>query len=451
MRKRKILDILIEDTKYPNVGVGYHEDKRVEVKGVLKGQEVKVKITRSKKDKMVGKLLEVLKQGEMEESSFCEHFGQCGGCSLQTLSYENQLKHKEYNVKKLLENGNIENYEFFDIIASPLTFEYRNKMEFSFGNEMKGGETTLGMHKKGRVHDVVTVDKCHLVDEDYRKILTTTLAFFKDRNIDHFNRKTHEGFVRHFTIRKSIKTKEILIGLSAVTETPMDKAEFVEVLRGLDLDGEIVGILHIQNDNISDMVQGPIDILYGRDYYMEELLGLKFKVSFYSFFQTNPIGAEVLYTKAIDYLGDIEGKKIFDLFTGTGTIAQVLSQKAKEVIGIEIVEDAVIAARENAKLNNLDNCTFIAGDVFDELDKVKNNKPDMIVVDPPRMGITEKALNKIIKFGAKEMVYISCNPKTLVDNLVQLEKSGYKVKKVVPVDMFPHTPHCEVICKLERV
>jgi 23S rRNA (uracil-5-)-methyltransferase RumA len=221
------------------------------------------------------------------------------------------------------------------------------------------------------------------------------------------------------------------------------------VLKNLELSADIVGILFIKNDGIADMVQGEIEILFGREYYMEELMGLKFKVSFYSFFQTNPAGAEVLYKKAMEYTGSADEKTVFDLFSGTGTIGQIASKNAKKVIGIEIVEDAVRSANENAKLNGIENCDFIAGDVFEVLDNV-SEKPDVIIVDPPRAGIMEKTLGKILDYKVDQITYISCNPKTLVENLIFMEKRGYKVEKVCCVDMFPHTGHVETVVLMSR-
>ena len=224
----------------------------------------------------------------------------------------------------------------------------------------------------------------------------------------------------------------------------------VEKLRALNLEAELCGVLHIINDGLADIVQSDeTRILYGQEYIYEELLGLKFKISVFSFFQTNSLGAEVLYSKARDYIGDTKDLTVFDLYSGTGTIAQIIAPVAKKVVGVEIVEEAVHAAKENAELNGLDNCEFIAGDVLKVIDDIKD-KPDMIILDPPRDGINPKALQKIIDFGVDKMVYISCKPTSLARDLEVLQQQGYKVEKASAVDMFPGTVHVETVVKLHR-
>ena len=453
MKRGQIIEIKIEEIKFPSVGIGYYEKKKIKVKNATLGQIVKIRISKNRSDVAEGKVLEVIEKSDIEVESFCEHFGSCGGCLRQTIPYDEQLKIKMTSVKKLLDEGNISDYIFEDIIGSPEIYEYRNKMEYSFGDEEKGGILNLGMHKKGRYHDVVTTDKCKIVDEDYNIILSGTLEFFRNNDVPKYNKNSFEGFLRQLVIRKSKNTKEILVGLSGNHKYEIDDkilSNYVDMLKKLELNAEIVGILFIKNDGIADMVQGEIEILFGREYYMEELMGLKFKVSFYSFFQTNPVGAEVLYKKAMEYTGSADEKTVFDLFSGTGTIGQIASKNAKKVIGIEIIEDAVRSANENAELNCIENCTFIAGDVFEVLDNVRE-KPDVIIVDPPRAGIMEKTLGKILDYKVDQITYISCNPKTLVDNLVFMEKRGYKVERVCCVDMFPHTGHVETCVSLKKI
>ena len=218
----------------------------------------------------------------------------------------------------------------------------------------------------------------------------------------------------------------------------------------MELDGRIVGILHTYNDSLADVVQNDrTEILWGRDYFYEELLGLRFKISPFSFFQTNSLGAEVLYSTAREYIGETKDRVIFDLYSGTGTIAQILAPVAAKVVGVEIVEEAVEAARVNAQLNGLSNCSFIAGDVLKVVDELQE-KPDLIVLDPPRDGIHPKALQKIIDFGVERIVYISCKPTSLARDLELLQGRGYRVEKAVGVDMFPWTGNVETIVLLQR-
>ncbi|MDK2866456.1 MAG: rRNA (uracil1939-C5)-methyltransferase, partial [Clostridiales bacterium] len=449
MRKGDSVTLTIEKNKYPNMGIGYHEGQKIFVKQAIKGQKVTVRISKKRAERIEGRIMEIIEKSPMEQASFCEHFGACGGCALQTLSAEGQLAMKREMVFNLFEEAKMP-IEILDVIESPTVFEYRNKMEFSFGDEVIGGPLTLGMHKKGRYHDVVDVPSCHLVDADYRLLLTEILAYFKASGLPRYDKKQEKGFLRHLVIRKSVTTAEILVALSATTQVPFDGNAFVEMLRALPLSGELTGVLYVRNDGKSDMVSGAYDVLFGRDYIMEHLMGLSFKVTLYSFFQTNTRGAEYLYKTALDLIPDLSDKVCFDLFSGTGTIGQIMAKRARKVIGIEIVPDAVDAANENAKLNGLDNCTFLCGDVYQTLDTVEA-RPDVIVVDPPRAGIGEKAVQRITAYGVPEIVYISCNPKTLYEDLAWFKRAGYAPADGLKlVDMFPWTYHVETVVLLSH-
>ena len=326
-------------------------------------------------------------------------------------------------------------------------------MEFSFGDEIKEGPLALGMHKRNSFYDVVTVNNCRIVDEDFRKILVATLKFFTDKEVTFYKKMQHTGYLRHLVVRKALKTGDILVNLVTTSQNSMELNSFAKVICDLELSGKIVGILHTINDSLSDVVQSDKTIiLYGQDYFYEEILGLKFKISPFSFFQTNSYGAEVLYSVARDYIGLNEKNKeniVYDLYSGTGTIAQLLAPVVKKVIGVEIVEEAVIAARENAKLNNLHNCEFIAGDVLKTLDDIIE-KPDYIILDPPRDGIHPKALEKIVNYGVDRMVYISCKPTSLVRDLEYMLAKGYRMERACAVDMFVGTGHCETVCLLSK-
>ncbi|RKD22379.1 23S rRNA (uracil-5-)-methyltransferase RumA [Caminicella sporogenes DSM 14501] len=450
MKRGQIIELQIQDMEFPSKGISYVDDKKVYVKNTLKGQKVKVKIIKNKREYAEGKLIDIIERSPLEAEFVCPHFEKCGGCLRQNVPYEIQLQIKSELVKKLLDEAGIEDYEFLGIKPSPNMYGYRNKMEYSFGDEIKGGEMTLGMHQRGKFYSIITVNQCKLVEDDFNVILDATLNYFKDKNIPAYNNKTHEGYLRHLVVRKGIKTGEILISLVTSTQLSLDLSEFVAKLKTLDLDGEIKGILHIFNDKLADAVQADkIEILWGQDYFYEEILGLKFKISPFSFFQTNSLGAEVLYNTALEFIESADDKTIFDLYCGTGTIGQIAAKKAKKVIGIEIVKEAVDAANENAKMNGLNNCEFIAGDVLEKINELKD-RPDIIILDPPRAGVNPKALEKILKYKAKEIIYISCNPKTLAENLKQVKKAGYKVEKVVCVDMFPHTAHVESVVLIKR-
>ncbi len=388
------------------------------------------------------------------EREICPHDEFCGGCIYQGIPYEAQLNIKEKQVEELLEAKKVSPDRVDKIEGCETAYNYRNKMEYTFGDFVKDGELTLGMHRKKSFMSIVTVDECQLVHSDFNKILVGVLGFCKYKGYLAYHKKSHKGLMRNLVIRRGVYSKEILVNIVTASDeaggASFDNAEFVEMLKKLDLDHNLVGVLRTINDSLADaVIPEKVEILWGQDYYMEEILGLKFKVSAFSFFQTNVKAAERLYRQAIDLIDALDGKRVFDLYCGTGTISQILALKAKDVLGIELVEEAVEAAKANAELNGLDNCKFIAGDVFEVLSGVEE-KPDVIVVDPPRVGIQPKALDKIISYGVKEIVYVSCNPKTLAENLKYLEYYGYKVRYLKPFDNFPMTKHVETVVLLSK-
>ena len=388
----------------------------------------------------------------MENFKVCQHDEFCGGCIYQGVPYEEQLAIKEAEVKNIFAEKDIQ-ADIFDGIEGcheEHRYRYRNKMEYTFGDFVKDGPICLGMHKKKNFMSIVTVDHCQLVDEDFNKILRFSLDFAVEMGYKHYHKKSHTGLLRHLIVRKGIRTGELLINIVTSREDGFDEEAYVNGLLALPLTNKISGILRTLNDNIADKVTcEELKILWGKDYYMETILGLQFRVSAFSFFQTNVEAVERLYSEALALVDDFAGKSVFDLYCGTGTISQVLALKAKEVLGIEIVEEAVEAAKENAKLNGLENCRFLAGDVFEVLEQ-REEKPDVIVVDPPRVGMSTKAVGKIVSYGVDQIIYISCNPKTLAINLQQFVYEGYAVRYAKCFDNFPGTKHTECICLLER-
>ena len=456
----------VERVDFPNKGVAVTDDgDRVIVKNTIPGQKVEFVVNKVKHQRAEGRLMEVIEKSPLETEEPCPHFGMCGGCTYQTVPYEKQLEMKLTQVKKLISDAigseKEAGYEFIGIHGSPKKSEYRNKMEFSFGDEYKDGPLALGMHKRGSFYDLVTVSDCQIVDEDFRTILKATLDYFSQNNIPYFHRATHKGYLRHLLVRKATKTGEIIVDLVTSTQTEGFNEE--ELLAGFryalltrQYDGRFKGVLHTKNDSVADVVKNEgTEVLYGDSYFYEELLGLKFKITPFSFFQTNSLGAEVLYETAREFiLGDdkdsLNGKTVYDLYSGTGTIAQLMAPVCKEVVGVEIVEEAVCAAKENAALNGLDNCKFIAGDVLKVLDEIEE-KPDYIILDPPRDGIHPKAIGKIIEYGVENMVYISCKPTSLARDLQIFMARGYRVEKICCVDMFPNTYHVETVVLLSQL
>ncbi len=474
MKKGQVYTGIVERVEFPNKGIVKVGEETCVVKNSLPGQKIRFCVNKVRKGKAEARLMEVIENSPLEEGAPCSFFGLCGGCTYLSLPYDEQLRIKGDQVKKLLDGvlcRQKQEYIWEGIKGSPKEYEYRNKMEFSFGDSYKDGPLSLGMHKRGSFYDVVHVHDCRIVDSDYRSILALVLEYFQAQGTTYYHRMRHEGFLRHLLVRKASKTGEILVALVTTSQAPKSGGSTEEIQSLVDgfknvildaqtkgrFDGKIAGVLHITNDSIADVVKSDkTDILYGNDYFYEELLGLKFKISTFSFFQTNSYSAEVLYSTAREYVGDLsthsEGGKapvVYDLYSGTGTIAQLMAPVAGKVIGVEIVGEAVEAAKKNARLNGLNNCDFIAGDVLKVLDDIEE-KPDMIILDPPRDGIHPKALPKIINYDVDRIVYISCKPTSLVRDLEVFLENGYRVEKAVAVDQFPWTANVETVVLISK-
>ena len=513
MKKKQILTGVVERVDFPNKAVVKAQvpqpDESVAteyaiVKGALPGQTVEFSVKKARKNKCEGRLRTVLKKGQLEtREAKCPNFGTCGGCNYQEIPYEQQLALKKEQVLRLIDavyEG--DGYQYDGILSvrkdgQYREWGYRNKMEFSFGDAVKDGPLTLGLHKKGSFHDIVDAEGCQIVHPDYSAVLACMREYAKENNIPYYHKRDHQGVLRHLLVRRAEVSGDMLVALVTSTQQEIDYSELVSRLLALPLEGQITGILQICNDSLGDVVQSDeTKILYGKDWFEEKVLGLTFKISPFSFFQTNTSGAEVLYQRAREYvLGeinvgdagetgngnmaentpgeentpgsdalnekasggnatethtiDLHDKVVFDLYSGTGTIAQLIAPVARKVIGVEIVEEAVEAAKENAALNGLDNCEFIAGDVLKVIDDIEE-KPDYIILDPPRDGIHPKALQKIIDYGVKNIVYISCKPTSFARDLAVFQERGYELKRVSNVDLFPETVHVETVVLLSQ-
>ncbi|MGI6206484.1 MAG: 23S rRNA (uracil(1939)-C(5))-methyltransferase RlmD [Anaerovoracaceae bacterium] len=380
----------------------------------------------------------------------CPLGGICGGCLYQGVPYEEQTAKKEKEVLDLLGQNHIE-YERYDgFEPAPSVTAYRNKMEYTFGDMEKGGPTTLGMHKSRSFMSVVNTDGCMLVDGDFNLIRKSVLDFCTSRGYAHYNKKRHDGLLRNLIVRKGERTGELLVCIVTAGSPEFDEEGFCKMLLGLPLENKIVGIMHTINDNIADKVTNEeTRVLYGRDYYNEKIMGLDFRVNIFAFFQTNISAVERLYTEALEMIDDVTDKTVFDLYCGTGTITQTLALKAAKAVGVEISGDAVRSARMNAELNNLNNCEFIEGDVLKVLDTIPE-KPDVLVLDPPRAGIHYKVLPKLMNYGVDQILYISCNPKTMAPNLAFMQEHGYTVTRIKAYDNFPFTKHVETVVLMSR-
>ncbi len=422
----------------------------------------------------------------------CSLGGICGGCFYVGETVSGQLEKKNNRVYELLKEATKEfdyEFEYQGIIESPLVFGYRNKMEYSFGDCIKGGPLTLGLHKKKSFYDVIDTDCCKLVHEDCNIIVRAAADYFRCSGVTYNDKKSHKGYLRYLIIRRAVNTGEMLIDLVTTSQRPVkvekhadiyakdlyledgslnpeynaafvDEHALIEGFKELmtevaakdSFEGKIMGILHTVDDALADAVRNDgTKLLYGQEYITEELLGLKFNITPFSFFQTNSKGAEVLYSKVREFIIDELDKEmtVYDLYSGTGTIAQILAPCVKHVTGVEIIEEAVEAAKVNAAKNGLNNCDFIADDVLKALDTLP--APDMIVIDPPRDGVNPKALKKLIDYGVEYMLYVSCKPESLARDLVMLQSSGYRIVKSVAVDQFPWTNNVETVCLLRKV
>ncbi len=444
------VQLKIEDYKFPNKGTAKYNGLKAEIPFALPGQTVRCNLLK-KKGRYITNSFAVEENADYEIPSDCQAFGSCGGCTFRTMPYEKQLELKKNTVLKLMNDAGIEGFDFKGIKASPSANEYRNKMEFSFGDTGLQGELALGMRKRGSFYEVADASQCKLVHPDITKILRETLDFFKGTDEMFYHKMRKEGALRHLLVRRAAFTGEILVALITTSQIETELAPWCEKILALPLEGSIAGVLHIINDGVADVVKADkINNLFGRDYIHEKLLGLTFKISVFSFFQTNSAGAEVLYQTVADLAKALNPKYVFDLYCGTGTIAQLMSRTAEKVIGIEIVEEAVAAAETNAALNNITNCTFIADDVLKGADALTGS-PDLIILDPPREGLHPKALEKICRnFNSPHLIYVSCKPTSLTRDLLLLRNYNYVPKTMTCVDMFPHTPHVETVVYLSQ-
>lgn len=448
-RKKLIAEIPVLKVKYPMQGEGRIGTKPVRFKGGIEGQRVQVQVQKKKKTHYEAKIVQTVLPSHHEKRVPCKPFGECGGCTYQKMYYPEELAYKEAQLRELFGEAGIDLTNFV-IYPSPKDRAYRNKMEYTFGDAEKGGPLILGLHRRGYFYEIVDTDTCNIVDEDFETIRKATQAYFRELGTPYYRKGNHKGVLRHLVIRYSETKPNIVVHLVTSSQETVDANAYAELLLSLRLYSKITGVIHTINDGLGDTVQSDLSTtIYGSPDIFEVVHGLEFRISPMSFFQTNTRGAELLYDRALAACGDLEGKLTLDLFSGTGTIGQIMAKHAKKVISIEIVEDAVEDAIENAKRNSIKNIRFICGDVLEAIETIWD-KPDLIIVDPPRMGIHPRAIPKIARADCPKIVYISCNPITLVKDLEVFREWGYQVETIECVDMFPRTPHVETVVSLVR-
>jgi 23S rRNA (uracil-5-)-methyltransferase RumA len=374
----------------------------------------------------------------------CPHAEVCGGCTYRGVPYEEQLEIKNKEALDLLFSQKVTCGQYVGCAPSPLIAAYRNKMEYSFGDEVKDGPMTLGLHRKKSYMSVIETDGCRIIPPDFDLIRRATLAYMREAGHGFHKKRTHSGFLRFLVLRRGQRTGQLLVNLVTTDEETLDAEAFTRMILALPTEEPVVGLLHtIYNGRADTVGCDEVRLLFGVPYYEEQMLGLTFRVNAFSFFQTNTAAVERMFEEAVDLLPDISRQHVFDLYCGTGAISLALAPRAAKVTGIEIVEDSVTAARENAARNGIENCRFIAGDAFEVMDSLAE-RPDVIVTDPPRMGMHPKALAKILSYNVPEILYISCNPKTFAANAAVLTGSGYRLDILKVYDNFPYTKHTEL-------
>lgn len=474
MKKGQILELEIVELTKKGKGKAFLNQRVFEIPHCIPGQVVKAKVIKKKRSIVQAKLVEVLKKAPNEILPKCLHFGQppdeegrgCGGCSWQMVSYDTQLKYKEALVMQALKN--IPCPEIESIIPSPLPFHYRNKMEWSFGDKGFISETKylelrtnklplptgfyLGFHPPGSYSSVIDLNECYLVSEDVLTLFQALKAYVKANGGSPYSTYSQSGFWRYLVIRESHYHKELMIHICTTDEINFDFNPFSEIVNNLDLSGKkVVSIQHSINNSTGQSIgRNPPELIFGRDNIKESLCDLTFKVSAHSFFQANTLAAELLYEKVIDYCDLSGGETIYDLYCGTGTIGLLLAKHgAKHVIGIEEVQVAVEDANKNANLNQIHNCTFVCGKVEKELQKYLDiHSGDIVILDPPRGGLHPRTIQLLRELTIKKIIYVSCNPYALAQDLSKLLPEKYEINRMSLVDLFPQTPHIETIVEL---
>lgn len=441
MKKGEVYTCTINKNKFPATGICTLEGEEIAIPGTFLGEEVTFRLLRRKKGLRSGNFLE-------RKKAPCDQFNRCGGCISQHLSLEEQRRIKALEVTDLFRKQGII-LDDLQIFGSERAFGYRNKVEYNFGDTFIGGPLELGFFERNMGRNVLPTKDCLLVHEDLRKIRSEILAFALEKEYKHYHIMRREGFLRNLVLRAGHYTGEIMVNLVTTTQQTLSH-DFVKRLLELELEGEIVSILHTENDSLSNFVYyDKINLLYGRDYIEEKLLDKTFRISPFSFFQTNTQGAEILFARLKELVGKREGY-LYDLYCGTGTIGLLLSDQARGILGVEIVEEAVEAARENAIRNGVDNAEYLCADVKD-LSFADREKPELIIIDPPRSGLHAKVVKDLLELDPKELFYVSCNPKTLLRDILLFKEGGYSLEKMELVDLYPHTAHVEAVVLMSRV
>lgn len=447
MKKGDMITLHINKTVFPGRGQGEVKGQDLEAQGAYPGEVVEGIFTRRKKGVGLLKRVRVVEEADYNQTPVCEHFRKCGGCLSLHVPLDKQREFKEREVLDLFRKRNISYEVYKGMDGIDRAYHYRNKMEFTFGDPYKDGPLHLGLHERGMGKNIIETSDCHLISNDMNKVRDAVADYYREKGYSYYHIMKREGYLRNLIMRQSYTNGDILLAMVTTSEIEEDFTPLIEAIKGLKLEGELKSFWHIVNDTPSDAVYATdMHHIYGDETITEEMLGLTFHISPLSFFQTNTEAARLLYSKVLDLVEPSDS--YLDLYSGTGTLTQMVSKKAKKVTGVEILSDAVEDAKKSAKENGITNADFICSDVKDTLEHLDFDVSG-IIVDPPRSGIHPKVVQALKDSGVETIIYVSCNPKTMAMELKELQEN-YIIKSLELIDMYPNTAHVECIALLQR-
>lgn len=448
LKKNEVYEVDIIDNGYQGEGIAKIENMPVFIQGAITGERLEIKILKVQSSFAYGKTVKIIKQSDMRVEADCNDYNKCGGCNLRHIKYEETLNIKKATVENCLYKSFGQEVKVKDVIGMEKPMFYRNKLQYPVGID-KDNKPVMGIYAS-RTHNIIPVHKCYIQNETCEEIARDIFEFIKENNISTYNEETLKGTVRHIVVKIGVRTNEVLVTLVLNDKTFKYDKKFIEFITTEHPNIKtIVKNYNMKNTNV--ILGKENEVIYGSGYIYDILGEYKFKISPLSFYQVNPIQTEILYNTAMQYVKKEEGKVALDLYCGIGTIGIFASKYFSKIYGIEIVEEAIDNAKENAEINNIENIEFYAGDVEKILPQIiekENIKPNTIFVDPPRKGLDNNTIQLLNSLEAERIIYISCNPATLARDLKLLNEK-YEIKEIQPLDMFPYTSHVECCSVLE--
>ena len=456
LKRWQEIELSISDLAFGGKGISKVDDLVFFIKDAIPGQIVNAKISKIKKNYIEAYNIQTIKKSSDQVEPLCEHFDWCGGCTTQQLDYKKQLYYKQKQIYDILNRiGKAEDLRINTIIGCDKTFNYRNKMEYTFSGvpwyigDESYDNIIIGLHVPKRFDKILSINKCHINHDIFNDILAISKKVSVKENMIPYNVRKHKGFLRFLVIKIGVHTNEVMVNLVTAGYKPDIIKPLVNALR--DKIPSIKSIVNTINTRKSNIVSGTSKLIYGREYINEKIGKYVFKISANSFFQTNPYQVKILYDYIIKTANFKKNDIVYDLYCGTGTIGIYVANLVKKVYGIEIVEDAIEDAKFNAKENNINNIQFYCGDLKDILDSKEMQdieQPTTIIVDPPRPGLHSNTIKNILTLSPNKIIYVSCNPATMARDIELLVSEKYTIKDLQPIDMFPHTPHIECVTTL---